>query len=325
MNIITQVNQYRFHKPFVITGHVFETSDCLELSLSDGIFRGHGEAVGSYYLGESAQSMTDDIAAITDQIDGSLTLDNIQSMLPPGGARNALDCAYWDFVCKSEQLSIWELLNIQAKPLTTVFTLGIEEPETLAKDAVDAANYPHLKIKLDNDRPIEKLEAIRAARPDAKLIIDVNQGWSFSELVEYAPHCARLDIAMIEQPLPRGDDSELEVYQSPVPLGADESCLHLGEFQEVVKRYQVLNIKLDKCGGLTEALHLVKAAQQNEMKLMVGNMAGSSLSMAPSFVIGQFCQFIDIDGPLLLSEDVENGLEYSNAGEVAPPTAALWG
>ena len=325
MNIITQVNQYRFHKPFVITGHVFETSDCLELSLSDGIFRGHGEAVGSYYLGESAQSMTDDIAAITDQIDGSLTLDNIQSMLPPGGARNALDCAYWDFVCKSEQLSIWELLNIQAKPLTTVFTLGIEEPETLAKDAVDAANYPHLKIKLDNDRPIEKLEAIRAARPDAKLIIDVNQGWSFSELVEYAPHCARLDIAMIEQPLPRGDDSELEVYQSPVPLGADESCLHLGEFQEVVKRYQVLNIKLDKCGGLTEALHLVKAAQQNEMQLMVGNMAGSSLSMAPSFVIGQFCQFIDIDGPLLLAEDIPCGLHYHQDARVSLPTKQLWG
>ena len=325
MNVITHINQYRFHKPFVITGHVFETSDCLQLSLSDGFFRGHGEAVGSYYLDETAQSMTNDIVAITEQIDDSLTLDKIQSLLPPCGARNALDCAYWDFVCKSEQKSIWQLLNIQAKPITTVFTLGIDEPKTLAKEAAEAVNYPHLKIKLDNDRPIEKLEAIRAARPDAKLIIDVNQGWTFAELVEYAPHCDRLDIAMIEQPLPRGDDSELEGYQSPVPLGADESCLHLGEFPEVAKRYQVLNIKLDKCGGLTEALHLVKAAQENNMQLMVGNMAGSSLSMAPSFVIGQFCQFVDIDGPLLLSEDIDNGLEYTDAGEVALPKTSLWG
>lgn len=325
MKFSTQIKPYRFHKPFVITGHVFETSDCLQLRLTDGTHTGQGEAVGTYYLDESAVSMVEDISAIAEQIDDSLTLDRIQSILPPSGARNALDCAYWDYVCKSEQQSIWQLLNIQAKPLTTVFTLGIDEPDVLAKEANEAGNYQHLKIKLSNDRPIEKLEAIRAARPDAKLIIDVNQGWSFAELVEYAPHCARLDIAMIEQPLPRGGDSELEGYQSPVPLGADESCLHMGEFQEIASRYQVLNIKLDKCGGLTEALHMVRAAQENNMQLMVGNMAGSSLSMAPSFVIGQFCQFVDIDGPLLLSEDINHGLSYSDTGEVTPPSTLLWG
>ncbi len=325
MKLSTDIRSYRFHKPFVITGHTFETVDCFQLTLTDDKHTGRGEAVGAYYLDETAESIAEDIAAISHQIDDSLTLDKIQALLPAGGARNALDCAYWDFVCKSERKSIWELLSIPAHPLTTVFTLGIDEPEILRQEAAQASDYPHLKIKLNDDRPIEKLEAIRAARPDAKLIIDVNQGWSFDELVEYAPHCARLDIAMIEQPLPRGDDAELEGYTSPVPLGADESCLNLQEFDITSQRYQVLNIKLDKCGGLTEALHLVKAAQDRGMQIMIGNMAGSSLSMAPSFVIGQFSQFVDIDGPLLLEEDIVNGLAYSSSGEVALPRPELWG
>jgi L-alanine-DL-glutamate epimerase-like enolase superfamily enzyme len=206
-----------------------------------------------------------------------------------------------------------------------VFTLGIAEPATMAERAAAARRFPHLKIKLDGDRPIERLEAIRAARPDADLVIDVNQGWTFEELREYLPHCERLGIAMIEQPLARGGDEALEGFRSPVPLGADESCLHLGEFDPVARRYDVLNIKLDKCGGLTEALALVKAAQNRGMDLMVGNMTGTSLSMAPSYVIGQFCRFVDIDGPLLLAGDVADGLDYRDGGEVGLPPAALWG
>ena len=325
MKLSTDIKQYRFKKPFVITGHTFETADCLELTLSDGEFTGIGESVGSYYLNETAESMMADIALITDHIDDAISIDTIQSIMPACGARNALDCAFWDYLCKSQGKTIWQLLNINPRPLTTVFTLGIDEPEVLAREATEAGQFPHLKIKLNNDRPIEKLEAIRAVRPDAALVIDVNQGWSFAELVEYAPHCARLDIAMIEQPLPRGNDMELAGYQSPVPLGADESCLHMAEFEQIADLYQVLNIKLDKCGGLTEGLKLVQAAQQRGMQLMIGNMAGTSLSMAPSYVIGQYCQFVDIDGPLLLSEDVDNGLDYSESGVVALPDQRLWG
>jgi L-alanine-DL-glutamate epimerase-like enolase superfamily enzyme len=195
----------------------------------------------------------------------------------------------------------------------------------MAENAAKAKAFQHLKLKISDASPIEKLETIRRARPDATLVIDVNQGWSFAELVEYAPHCNRLNIAMIEQPLERGKDDELVSYRAPVPLGADESCLHLGEFAAVPEKYQVLNIKLDKCGGLTEGLQLVEAAKANGMQLMIGNMTGSSLSMAPAYVVGQFCQFIDIDGPLLQKDDVQHGLIYQNGGEVSIPTTALWG
>ncbi len=173
--------------------------------------------------------------------------------------------------------------------------------------------------------PIMKLEAIRKARPDANLIVDVNQGWSFNELKDYTPAAERLGIAMIEQPLPRGGDAELEGYKSPIPLCADESCLDVSEYETAARRYDVINIKLDKCGGLTEGLKLVELALQDSKGLMIGNMMGSSLSMAPSYVIGQYCRFVDIDGPLFLKQDIDNALEYYDGGTVSIPIPALWG
>ena len=325
MEISWNIEPFHFIKPFVITGHTFDTVDALQVILSNGQHSGIGESVGAYYLGEYADTMASQISEIAKTIDDSLSIESIQELLPACGVRTAIDCAYWDFICKSQNKTIWELIQLKPKKLITVFTLGIDDPELMAQQAVEASAYPHLKIKLSNDRPIERLEMIRAVRPDAKLIVDVNQGWSFAELQEYAPHCQCLDITMIEQPLARGADHDLEGYESPVPLGADESCLHMGEFNDIVKRYQVLNIKLDKCGGLTEGLKLVRAAQENNLQLMVGNMAGSSLSMAPSFVIGQYCQFVDIDGPLLLTEDVLHGLSFRDDGLVDIPSQKLWG
>jgi L-alanine-DL-glutamate epimerase-like enolase superfamily enzyme len=180
-------------------------------------------------------------------------------------------------------------------------------------------------VKLDAHQPIERLTAIRAARPEATLVIDVNQGWSMAELETYTPELGNLGVAMIEQPLPRGSDSELEGYHSPIPLGADESCLDLSEYEEAASRYDVINIKLDKCGGLTEALAIAQRARAEGKDLMVGNMTGTSLSMAPSHVIGQFCRFVDIDGPLLLASDIAGGLDYLPGGVVAPPEPQLWG
>jgi L-alanine-DL-glutamate epimerase-like enolase superfamily enzyme len=313
-------------RPFAITGHVFTTTDTVRVTLTRRGVSGRGEAVGSYYLDETPATMAAQLAAVTGELGDGLSGEAIQALLPPGGARNALDCALWDLRAKAAGQRIWDLLaTAPPRALSTVYTLGIDEPPLMAARAAAAARYPQLKIKLDGDRPVEKLEAIRAARPDAALIIDVNQGWSFDALREYLPHCERLAVAMIEQPLPRDDDEALEGFRSPVPLGADESCLHLGEFDAAARRYAVLNIKLDKCGGLTEGLALVRAAQAAGMALMVGNMMGSSLSMAPSHVIGQCCRFVDLDGPLLLARDVEHGLVYGDGGSVQPPAAALWG
>jgi L-alanine-DL-glutamate epimerase-like enolase superfamily enzyme len=324
MKLNIEIVSFPLEKPFAITGHVFETTETVRVTVHAAGTTGRGEAVGVYYLDESAESMAAQLEAVAGAVHAPDT-DAIQTLLPPGGARNALDCACWDHRAKASGRRIWELLDIKPRELTTVFTLGIAEPSTMAERAAAAQRFPHLKIKLDGDRPIERLEAIRAARLDATLVVDVNQGWTFGELCDYLPHCERLGIAMIEQPLARGADEALEGFRSPVPLGADESCLHLGEFASVARRYDVLNIKLDKCGGLTEALALVRAAKDADMDLMVGNMTGTSLSMAPSYVIGQFCRFVDIDGPLLLAGDVASGLDYRDGGEVGLPSPALWG
>jgi len=324
MDLKVDIVSFPLEKPFVITGHVFETTDTVRVTLSHGGVAGRGEAVGVYYLDETAESMAaqlEGVAGELNDLDGAA----IQALLPPGGARNALDCAWWDYRAKAAGRSIWELLDLTPGELTTVYTLGIAEPAVMAERAAAASRFPHLKLKLDSDRPIERLEAVRATRPDAALVIDVNQGWTFDELRAYLPHCERLGIAMIEQPLARGGDEALEGFRSPVPLGADESCLHLGEFDTAARRYDVLNIKLDKCGGLTEGLALVAAAQRAGMALMVGNMTGTSLSMAPSYVIGQHCRFVDIDGPLLLAGDIEHGLAYRDGGLVGLPAPALWG
>jgi L-alanine-DL-glutamate epimerase-like enolase superfamily enzyme len=209
--------------------------------------------------------------------------------------------------------------------VTTVFTIGIESTaEEMAARASDASRYPVLKIKLDDVQPVERLAAIRKARPDAKIVVDANQGWSFTMLQDVLPECVRLEISMVEQPLPRGKDDELEGFESPITLAADESCLDTGELEVASRRYDMINIKLDKTGGLTEALRLASAAKEKGCQLMVGNMLGSSLSMAPSFVVAQLCDFVDIDGPLLLKYDYPGGLEY-NDGQVEVFNPAFWG
>ncbi|QIB66183.1 dipeptide epimerase [Kineobactrum salinum] len=325
MHISIEKTVFPMAAPFAITGHVFETSETLRVTLTGDGVSGRGEAVGAYYLGESPDSMAAQLESVAGSLNSDLSVERIQGLLPPGGARNALDCAFWDYRAKRSGRTIWELLSITPRQLSTVYTLGVAAPEVMAEQAVQAGRFHNLKIKLDANDPVARLEAIRAARPDAHLIVDANQAWSLAALQEYLPHARRLNIAMIEQPLPRGEDAELEAFESPVPLGADESCLHLGEFVTAAKRYDVINIKLDKCGGLTEGLALVEAAQRAGLGLMVGNMCGSSLSMAPSYVVGQFCQFIDIDGPLLLKHDVPHGLVYGDGGIVSPPEPQLWG
>jgi len=325
MKMIIEQHPFKLKSPFSITGYTFTDSRTIRVTLEDEGHVGRGEANGIYYRNETESSMSAQLGAVEDAVVLGATCDEIQSLLPLGGARNALDCAMWDLTAKRNNFSIWELLKIKPKPLATVATLGISSPNAMAEVARQYSKYKNLKIKLNNDGPIERLEAIRAARPDANIIIDVNQGWTFNELKEYTPAALKLDIAMIEQPLPRGADDELEGYKSIIPLGADESCLDASEYEVAARRYDVINIKLDKCGGLTEGMKMVKLAQRDGKGLMVGNMSGSSLGMAPAFVVGQFCQFIDIDGPILLKQDIENGLHYGDGGLVGIPSQKLWG
>ncbi|TXS90818.1 dipeptide epimerase [Parahaliea maris] len=325
MKLHVEPVSFPLERPFVITGYRFDSADTVQVRLQDGEFRGRGEGMGMYYHNETQQSMASQLEQVASAVEAGASREAVQDLLPAGGALNALDCALWDLEAKRACTSVWELLNLRPKPLTTVCTIGIDTPEAMAELARQYRRYSNLKIKLSDDAPIERLEAIRKARPDAVLVIDVNQGWSIEQLREYAPAAKRLGIAMIEQPLKRGEDEALEGYVSPVPLGADESCLDAEDYARVARYYSVINIKLDKCGGLTQALKLVQLAQQDSKALMVGNMTGSSLSMAPAFVVGQFCQFVDIDGALLLAQDIDGGLDYGEGGVVGVPSPSLWG
>ena len=312
-------------RPFVITGYTFTHLEAIWVHLEADSATGRGEGVGMYYLGETPETMAAQLEGIRDEVEAGATRADIQILLPPGGARNALDCAMWDVECKKAGKTIFELTGITPATLTTVATVGIGTPDEMAAQAQRFADYPHLKIKLDDNQPLERLQAIRGARPDATIVIDVNQGWSRQQLDDYLPGLMELGVAMVEQPLARGRDADLEGIDSPIPLGADESIIHLGDYDAVWSYYDVINIKLDKCGGLTEALEIAKRAQADGKDLMVGNMTGTSLSMAPSHVVGHMCRFVDIDGPLLLAEDITPGLAYTPGGFVDPPTPTLWG
>jgi L-alanine-DL-glutamate epimerase-like enolase superfamily enzyme len=312
-------------RPFRITGTTWSEfqSVVVEVSADDQV--GRGEALGVYYLHETADKLASQIEAVAGTIRTGIDRASLQELLPPGGARNALDCALWDLEAKLTGRTIWDLTGISARPLETVFTIGIEPtPQEMAAKATAAVGHCLLKIKLNADRPSERLRAIRAARPDARIVVDANQAWTFAELRVLAEEFAELGVELIEQPLARGQDAELAGYISPVPLCADESCLHLGELAQAARRYQFINIKLDKAGGLTHALQLARAARELRLGLMIGCMGGSSLAMAPAFVVGCSCDFVDIDGPLLQKSDRLPGLDYTG-GRVAVFGPSLWG
>jgi len=311
--------------PFRISGMEWNSFPAIVVELQDGDLVGRGEAEGVFYFNETPALMIAQVEEATKRIEGGATRTDLLELLPPGGARNALDNALWDLEAKRANKRVWELAGIDLKKIVTVYTIGLEdEPEAMAKKAAAAAHQPVLKVKLGADRPVERIEAIRHVRPDATIVIDANQGWNFDQLKEVAPRLKSLGVTMIEQPLPRGADEELEGYKSPIPLCADESCVHGGEIELASKRYQMINIKLDKCGGLTHGIEIAQEAKRRKLGLMVGCMGGTSLAMAPSFVVGLLCDFHDLDGPLLLKNDRSFGLKYSE-GVVEPPARRLWG
>jgi L-alanine-DL-glutamate epimerase-like enolase superfamily enzyme len=311
--------------PFRISNNVWDDFPCLVYEIEqDGVI-GRGEALGVSYFGETPESMADRLQGISDAMSNGADRNALLELLPPCGARCAADSALWDLEAQLSGISAWQTAGVEPGPIETVFTIGLEDtPEQMAAKATAAADLSLFKVKLGDDRPVERIAAIREARPDSRLVVDANQAWSFAELQEFGPALHELGVLMIEQPLARGDDNELAAYESAAPLCADESCQHIGELDAVASRYQMINIKLDKCGGLTHGLVLAQAAREKGLGVMIGCMGGTSLSMAPSHVIAQLCDFVDIDGPLLIKKDRDGGLVYDH-GIVTLPAQRFWG
>jgi L-alanine-DL-glutamate epimerase-like enolase superfamily enzyme len=323
--VINHTESWASLAPFRIANYEWDDYPSVVCEIEqDGVI-GWGEALGVYYNDETEKSMLEQLERITPDLVAGATRKDLLELLPPGGARNAADAALWDLEAQLNDTTVWQMAGVEADPVLTVFTIGLEpEPEEMAAGAAAASDIKLLKIKLNNDRPVERIAAIREARPDVRLVVDVNQGWTFGELQDYGPRLADLGVEFIEQPLPRGDDEKLEGYESPVPLCADESCLHLGELEQAAGCYQIINIKLDKTGGLTHALVLAAAIKEKGLGIMVGSMCGSSLAMAPHHVVAQLADYADIDGPLLMKNDRRGGLVYDQ-GMVSLPEKRFWG
>lgn len=319
------LEEWAFLAPIRITGHTFTSIKVLVVEIAEGAAIGRGEASGVYYLGDTPELGLEQAHAIAADIRNGLDRTALLSALPAGGARNAIDCALWDLECQQSRQSIWHRVAIQPAPRLTVQTIGIQdEPEDVARLARALIDAPMLKLKLDGHRPTERVRAVRRARPDARIVVDANQGFTFAQFQACLPEFAELGVELIEQPLPVGQDDALEGFSPPIPICADESCQHRADLAAVAKRYQAINIKLDKTGGLTEALLLARAAKDAGLKLMVGNMSGTSLAAAPAFVISQLCDFVDLDGPYSLVTDRAERLVYCKS-VVSEPSPRFWG
>ena len=290
----------------------------------DGV-TGRGEGTPYPRYGETPESVLAEIEAERGVIEAGAVRTGLLAVMKPGAARNALDCALWDLRAKREGRRVHEILGLtRLEPLKTAYTLSLAEPEVMARQARLNARRPLLKLKIGGPGDLDRVQAVREAAPKCRLIVDANEGLRFDELKNLAPEFARLGVKLIEQPLKAGADEALEGYACPVPLCADESLHTRAELALCARRYQVANIKLDKAGGLTEALALRVAARAAGMGIMVGCMVSTSLAIAPSMIVAQGAEFVDLDGPLLLARDRDPHLSYVGS-MIEPPSATFWG
>ncbi len=293
----------------------------LSVKISRGGVEGWGECVPYARYNETAASVSAQIESLPEAFDRQ----GLYELLPAGAARNAVDCALWDLEAKQSGQRVWQLAGLPAPgPEITAYTLSLDSPENMRAQAAEHAHRPLLKIKLGTPDDMPRLEAVRAGAPRPDIIVDANEGWSAEVYADLAPHLLRLGVKLVEQPLPAADDDALLGLQRPVPVCADESAHDRASLKHLAGKYDVVNIKLDKTGGLTEALALKREALAQGFKVMVGCMVGSSLAMAPATLVAQGALITDLDGPLLLAEDRAHPLQFDAAG-VHPPTAALWG
>ena len=321
MQIHVTRDVFKLAQVFTIARGSRTEAQVLTVKLNDGQHVGWGECVPYARYGESLQSVTDEITGLPD----AFSRFDLYDLLPAGAARNAVDCALWDLEAKRAGKPVWELAGLEAPgPEITAYTLSLDTPEAMKAQAALHAFRPLLKIKLGTPDDMPRLEAVRAGAPKSTIIVDANEGWSAEVYADLAPHLVRLGVELVEQPLPAGEDHALLGMQRPVPVCADESCHDRSSLADLKGKYDVVNIKLDKTGGLTEALALRDAAIAQGYEVMVGCMVGSSLAIAPATLVAQGASVVDLDGPLLLAEDRDEPLIFDNAG-VHPPSATLWG
>jgi L-Ala-D/L-Glu epimerase len=295
------------------------------VELSDGRYTGRGECVPYARYGETVDGVIETIRSVATDLKIGMERAGLQKRLPPGAARNALDCAFWDLEAKRADLPAWQLAGLrEPKPLPTAYTLSLGTPEGMRQSAAKNADRPLLKVKLGTDSDLERIEAVRAGAPNATIIVDANEGWTVEQYLELAPVFVRLGVALVEQPLPAGADEALRGIERLLPVCADESCHDRASLPKLKGKYDLINIKIDKTGGLTEALELKKAAQAAGFGVMVGCMLGTSLAMAPAFLIAQGAQYVDLDGPLLLASERDPAIHYDGS-IMHPPSASLWG
>jgi L-Ala-D/L-Glu epimerase len=321
MSFTVTPESFRLAEVFTISRGSRTEAKVLTVRVAREGVTGWGECVPYARYGESLDS----VAAVIAGLPGEIGRAELTEALPPGAARNAVDCALWDWEAKRAGRRVWELAGLRVPgPVVTAFTLSLDTPERMRAAAARHAHRPILKIKLGTPDDMPRLEAVRAGAPAARIIVDANEGWTAEVYADLAPHLLRLGVALVEQPLPAKDDAALLGMERPVPVCADESCHDRASLSDLRGKYDMVNIKLDKTGGLTEALKLRDAARAEGFAVMVGCMVGTSLAMAPAVLVAQGAEVVDLDGPLLLAEDRVSPLVYDGAG-VHPPEAELWG
>ena len=320
MRITVQPETFQLAQVFTISRGSRSQAEVLTVRIEKDGLIGWGECVPYARYGETLASVTEQIEALGDISHGELA-----EALPAGAARNALDCAFWDLQAKTSGVPVAQRIGLQKlQPQITAYTLSLDSPEAMESQAKLNAHRPLLKIKLGTPDDMPRLEAVRRGAPKVRIIVDANEGWSAEVYSDLAPHLLRLGVELVEQPLPASEDDALLGLARPLPICADESCHDRSSLPHMRDKYDYANIKLDKTGGLTEALALRDAALEAGFGLMVGCMVGSSLAMAPAVLLAQAAQFTDLDGPLLLAEDRDHALKFDADG-VHPPVAALWG
>ena len=326
LRITATVEHWPVAGQFVIARGAKNHVDVLVVAVSDGEHVGFGEGTAIYYRGESAESCLAQVAQVIDQLE-ALGADDArekaQVLLPPGAARNALDCALWDVAASAASVPLWQYAGFAEAPcaLQTAFTISLGDATTMGAAAAKAAasGYDLLKLKLTGEGDRARVAAIRAGAPDARLIVDANESWNGLDIAGEAAMLAELGVEMIEQPLPAGLDAMLAGVKSPLPILADESCHSAADVARLAPYYDGVNIKLDKAGGLTEAIKLADAAEAAGLKIMVGCMLSTSLGIAPALLVAQRAHWVDLDGPALLAADRDNGFLFAD-GKIIPPT-----
>ena len=325
LNLTLTVERWPILGSFAISRGAKTEAAVVVAELSDGSVRGRGECVPYARYGETIEGVTAALDAMRPQIERGLDRAGLQGAMPAGAARNALDCALWDLAAKRAGRPAYALAGLPAPgPVTTAYTISLAEPAVMAQAAERAAHRALLKIKLGADGDPARIRAVRAAAPKATLIVDANEGWNDSNLAANLDACARAGVALVEQPLPDGRDDLLRHMKRPLLVCADESVHDRASLPALAGKYDAINIKLDKTGGLTEALAMLADAEQQKFNIMIGCMVATSLAMAPAILLAHKARFVDLDGPLLLSNDRPDGLRYVDS-LVYPPSPALWG